>query len=245
MNRCIFCSRRISIQPSLTFLFSFKRIEKSLLCRSCSEKFDRIHSETACPSCSRKQESKKKCLECQEWQKNYPRFSLKHFALFAYNESAKEYMQQFKFEGDLVLSKVFAEEMYSFLKQYEKSYHIIPIPISPESRNVRGFNQVELMLEQAGIEYENWLTHLGNVERQATKNRKERLFSKQAFKVNLQVSEANKINKPILIIDDVYTTGRTLLHAKDAFYNFIQQNIDLKNQLNKQSIEIESFSLFR
>lgn len=233
MNTCIFCGATISSPLSFSFIFSFKKLSGPLACQTCLHAFDRIDRERACSGCSRPQENQFFCLDCQKWLQKEPSLHLSHIALFTYNEMGQEYMKALKFQGDLVLAELFTEELLQALKSYQKTHHIVPIPISKESMAARGFNQVSLLLDKAGIPYENWLNHVGTGPRQATKNRKERLASKQFLEVTIDLSEIKQTNKPILIIDDVYTTGRTILHAKEAFRSL------------EESIQVESFSLFR
>lgn len=208
-----------------------------MICKECLSQFEPIDLECVCKGCSRPQKERTLCLDCQRWKRRDPHFRLNHRALFTYNEIAKEYMTAFKFQGDLVLAELFAGQLGEILKPYQKTHHIVPVPISEESKQVRGFNQVNLMLEKAGIDYKEWLIHIGKGQRQSTKNRKERLLSKQFLAVDSEIIQAKQLNKPILIIDDVYTTGRTMLHAKKA--------LALLESSTEKRVKIDSFSLFR
>ncbi len=242
MNSCIFCGKGISFPLSLSFIFSTKKLRESIICQTCRSQFQRIALAEACPGCSRPQKEQTLCLDCQEWQKEYPALRQKHTSLFRYNEMAKEYMKAFKVQGDLVLAELFTVELSKALADYQKTHHIVPIPISKESMANRGFNQVSLILEKSGIQYVDWLSHTGVGKKQATKNRKDRLLAQQFLEVNLDAKERRQINKPILIVDDIYTTGRTVVHAKEAFHIFITSTNEKRENKN---IEIASFSLFR
>lgn len=242
MNGCLFCGKSLSTPLSLSFILSFKRVREPMICKGCLNQFNRIDLDHACLGCSRPQKDQILCMDCQRWKREYPDLTLNHSTLFTYNEMAREYMKAFKFQGDLVLAELFAEKLGKTLTPYQKTHHIVPIPISEESMKVRGFSQVNLMLEKTGIACEDWLIHTGEGQRQSTKNRTDRLLSKQFLTVNLAVSEAKQLNKPILIVDDVYTTGRTIMHAKNAFTTFFALSEKIET---KKRMDVESFSLFR
>src|SRR5690625_7507189 len=86
-------------------------------------------------------------------QEQYPNLPLNHNALYTYNEMAREFMDQYKFQGDLLLADIFSEQMHEALNKYQASHFIVPIPLSPLSKQVRGFNQVQLLFKRAGIIY--------------------------------------------------------------------------------------------
>lgn len=248
MSTCIFCSREIYEQQTISFLLSFKEQKQTYLCKRCFDKFQKINPDASCPTCSRSQISQNVCPDCKKWQKNYPKLDLKHTALFRYNNIAKEYMEIFKFQGDLVLAEVFALEVQEALKKFGKTYLIVPIPISHSSQKIRGFNQVELFLQKAGLPYENFLAHMGSQTKQSSKNKEERLAMKQPFEllakdIVKQHYLSQKSSKNILLVDDVYTTGRTILHARIL----LNKELDAINMRsgNSQELYTESFSLFR
>ena len=80
----------------------------------------------------------------------------KHFAIYCYEENMKEYFSRYKFMGDYCLRKIFQQEIKANLKPFlKKGYILVPVPLSEERLEDRGFNQVKGLLE--GIPYKNIL----------------------------------------------------------------------------------------
>lgn len=212
MRSCVFCQTAIRRPISISFIFSCQSLEESLACERCLKQFDRLKNYPTCPGCNRKQTEQKFCTDCINWQTKYPTCVPNHQALFTYNTVARQFMNQYKFQGDVALGKLLKEPIATFLKQKTKTHTIVPIPLSEKGQKTRGFNQVEVLLRQAEIPFENWLIYTGEGKKQSSKTKEERLQTKQPFQLVLQKEAA--LEKPFLIIDDVYTTGRTLYHAR-------------------------------
>ena len=244
MNKCILCEQIIKIQFSVSFIFSFEKLEKKLVCKECLNSFEKIDLTTACKGCSRPQVNKKYCSDCKKWMDLYPEINLKHTALYKYNTGAGEYMERFKFQGDVLLAEAFAEKIHEHLKQFENTHDIVPVPSSESSIKQRGFNQVEVLLQHAEITYQNVLTHIGKDKKQTSKSRQERIKTQQPFTLNENYEEHLNDMKPILLVDDVYTTGRTILHAQIVLNQLSLKKIQ-KNETKRKVRTIKSFSLFR
>ncbi|WP_236683024.1 MULTISPECIES: hypothetical protein [unclassified Streptococcus] len=92
-----------------------------------------------------------------------------------------DYFSRYKIQGDYLLRKVFARPLKSYLKKYS-DYTIVPIPISQQRLEERGFNQVTGLLEAAMIPYQN-LLEKNHVDKQSEKNRRDRLKLQQPFRL--------------------------------------------------------------
>lgn len=231
MNLCIGCNKEMIENCSITQLISFIKIEPKVICETCTAKFEKIELDTCCPNCYRKQLDHSICHDCLNWQEVYPEYSLCHRALYTYNEFGKEWMQRFKFTGDIRVAKMVADRLANVLSEYEKIDVIIPVPVSQKSFEKRGFNQTEILLKTAKISFLSALENKSTEKNQATKNREERLNTVQPFFVKKD-KQTDINNKSVLIIDDVYTTGRTILYAMESV-------------LNAGAKSVATFSLFR
>lgn len=140
----------------------------------------------------------------------------------------KELMWIFKYEGEIrkeILSYKFGEKNYKykafviFLKKNKKicdklkSYDIImPIPISKKRKKQRGYNQSALIARNLAKEFsmqydEKVLKKIKDNIAQSSLNKEERIKNVQNV---YYINKTNKIiEKKILLVDDIYTTGST------------------------------------
>ena len=130
--------------------------------------------------------------------------------IYQYKAAMKDYIQRYKFLHDICLAHVFNVPLHTQLKNEKRL--IIPIPMHEQGLKRRTFAQVDELLKAAHIPFQHHLTKQSD-EQQSKKTRAQRLETAQLFYVN----DSNAIkHKDILLIDDIYTTGTTLLHAKNA-----------------------------
>lgn len=197
------------------------------ICVECQKKFQRI-DENCCPYCSRQQSNKMICADCEKWAKLYPEYHFQHTALYQYNQGMKEWMYRFKFLGDIQLASTFSQELNKEIHK-QKVDIVCPIPLSNKRKQERGYNQVEEILKAAKVPYQLLLSKKDDLSPQSEKTKEERLKMSQPF----ELSWTDKMTDcSILIVDDVYTTGRTMLHAIDCFKELTR-------------VKIKTFSLAR
>lgn len=208
--RCSWCQkeiiRNLTMQEILwPFYLQAER------CPSCSELLSPI-TEPCCPTCQKMGQASQ-CQDCLDWQDVYPDYKFQHHAFFQYDDAFQAWIHQYKFLGDYQLRRTFMAELREFLKK-EKFDVICAIPLSEKRYLKRGFNQVEGFLTGANIKTQKLLVKKMNTVPQTQKNRAERLMTPQPFEVI--VSKEDVQGKRILLVDDVYTTGRTLFHAAEV-----------------------------
>lgn len=219
--RCLICQEEVN-QMFLFSQFFLLKTEELTACSSCYESFEEI-GEQHCLRCF-KPNQEDVCIECLTWERKG--YDIQHHSLYKYNEAMRSYFQSYKFQGDYTLRYVFGKVLKDALKAF-KDYHFIPVPVSLKTYEERGFNQVEGLLEAAGCSYKAILakeeetkqSHLGRQERLKMKN-------------HYYLKETEPLPKKLLLIDDIYTTGATIVSIKQLL-------------LESGAKEVRSFSLCR
>lgn len=224
MILCLWCQEPIAHTYTFFELFVYDS-PQSPICEICRSQLDSLKESIHCAGCGRKQAHSSYCSDCLEWEKVYPNESFRHTALFTYNAFAKKYMEKFKIMGDCELAGLLSWDLHAACKEKGKEALFVPIPISERSREIRGFNQSELLLQKAHIPYISVLQNQSEEEKQSKKDKRERMTAAQPFEVNTK-SASILPGKKVVIVDDIYTTGRTLFHASDSLRAYGPSSIE-------------------
>lgn len=163
------------------------------------------------------------------------------FSVFDYKQrKVKDIIRYLKTRNDFVLKKNIAKHMSEYVMDYisdqqELSYFInpliIPVPISKKRMRERGFNQTHILAKYFakniyGIYKTDVVKKYRRTKKQALiKNRRERFENvKNVF--SLYKKKKNFIkNKDIIIVDDLATTGATLMEIKKLLQKNGARNI--------------------
>lgn len=182
--------------------------ESILLCEKCRAGLQLIDS-PICPGCGRLMKEPNLCNDCVAWQTDADFGSVLRFnrSLYVYNDFLKDLIARFKYRGDYELARIFANDLK---KRLPKADYIVPIPLSQNRLLERGFNQAEAIGVVAGLTLTDGLIRI-HAEKQAKKNRYQRLHSKQVFRIHPEAPDLS--DKTVVLLDDIYTTGTTLRHA--------------------------------
>lgn len=201
---CLICHNQIEASVTWTSVFTFK--EHTPLCQKCTSEFEPIHSPT-CPYCSR--DDVPQCFDCSHWEPE--NLLIKNRAVFRYNHFLKEVIYRFKYRGDYQLVESFGPLFRARFKEafdsLPKTTRLVPIPLSEARLKARAFNQAEALAKLLPFETVELLRRTSG-EKQAKKNRRARLAMENPFELT-RVDEPS----PVIIIDDIYTTGATIHHA--------------------------------
>ncbi|MGS2778891.1 ComF family protein [Robertmurraya sp. GLU-23] len=190
------------------------REEEVLLCDQCTIQLVPITGE-CCARCNRPFEGLAEefrkgefCYDCVRWEedKEWKGILEHNISLYVYNDFLKGVISRYKFRGDYVLSKLLCKGLKKVSNEYDL---LVPIPLSNERLYERGFNQAEALILEAGFS-PTFVLKRTHSEKQSKKSREERIHLSNVFKI---ASEEEIVGKKVLLVDDIYTTGSTLLHA--------------------------------
>lgn len=153
------------------------------------------------------------CLNCKKI------FSVNEFIVnnefllyyFADYNDIKEDIYKIKYFGDVAISLKYKKILNNFLKT--KNFDLITIAPSNKTREaIRGFNHINIICELCEIKFLN-------IFEESYREKQSKLHKKREFhKVNLINEKINliKTTKNILIIDDIFTSGKTLLSLANS-----------------------------
>lgn len=212
--QCLICHELII--PIIGWRATFSEEKEQRICPDCEGKFEKVEGDKCRICCRMFQFLGERfrcgdlCFDCERWEEDpeWKGYLDANHSIFLYNDFFKEVMAKYKFRGDYVLAKVFAESVKEFIKKVKPDL-LVPIPLSNERLYERGFNQAEALLIEAGVIPANLLTRI-HLEKQSKKSRSERIHIPQVFQISQQLEIKGK---DILLMDDIYTTGSTLRHA--------------------------------
>ncbi|HFI0352770.1 TPA: ComF family protein [Streptococcus suis] len=214
MSNCLLCDQAMKTRQTFSELIFFGK-SQSGVCHDCLATFEKI-AEQHCPHCFKSGEVGS-CKDCHYWLSQGK--SVSHTAIFQYNEAMADYFSRYKFQGDYILRKIFAEQVKKALEPYS-DYTIVPIPLSQERLEERGFNQVTGILDASRIPYKELLGKRDS-QKQSSKSREERLETEQTF----YLLDEKNLPEKILLVDDIYTTGATIQLATRLFMKTSQKEI--------------------
>lgn len=251
-HHCLLCKKLLHRELTWQQVFSIKQLLFDVVCSECYSKFKEHHfHENNCEGCGRQlaknnhgvyqkiyeAKSKKYCHDCYLWLKTYPEYYLHHRFIFVYNRFFREWLYQYKYQGDSRLARVM-EHSLRHTYQRLKNYTWIYLPSSQRNIEMRGFHATKHLLKEAGIPCFCPFNYIGDGVRQASKGRNDRLRLTKCFEPKFTYVKLFQTVQKWLLFDDLYTTGATIMRAKEALY-------DASREQGNHSIQIMSLSLAR
>ena len=176
------------LDEGLCFSCKKEKIYKYNLCKDCFDKLDYVGSkfELSGNAC---------------------------YSLYFYNDFMKKLIADYKFYRNTSLKEVFSGMIYRFLVDNNLTDfdYILASPSSKKTINKRGFDHINLIVDdfsdKLGIKKLDEFKKIKNTKSQHTLNRLERSENlKGSFKLDIDITGSS-----ILLIDDLITTGNTVL----------------------------------
>ncbi len=168
-----------------------------------------------CNKCYKKMK-KEYCFGIDNYRNDKNKNFIEHYYFFKYRELIRDQIIALKFREKAYIYKTIG----SFLKKMQKSFEnleiydiIIVVPVSNKRKKERGYNQSELIAKEISKIIKvpiakNILYKIKNTVPQSSLNKEQR--EQNAKGVYMIKNQQKIINKKILLIDDIYTTGSTI-----------------------------------
>ena len=134
-----------------------------------------------------------------------------------YGGILKELILAFKYDKNFTAGDILVDLLLSLIEEEKvDGDYICYVPMTKRSMKKRGFNQCEIIAEKIGdklnIPVSKCLIKNKNTKEQKTLSKEERMKNiKGVFDIK---DKSNIYNKKVILIDDVVTTGATLLECK-------------------------------
>lgn len=188
-------------------------------CSDCSQKIKMLEG-PHCQKCAEPLADRRRqvCRRCVEVDPVYEQI----YVLSAFGDPIKSALHRLKYSGDQAIGENIAAEMADLLRENYVSVDVlVPMPISAEKREIRGYNQVEAigrpLARLLGVEFDpKSLAQIRENRSQVGLNVAER---RENVRDVFEVLGGKLVGKRVLLLDDTTTTGATLDFAARALAN--------------------------
>jgi len=188
--------------------------QRAQICPSCIPKLSAVKN-PICKKCGKElfSDQAEYCLDCTRHPKSFEAGR----ALLNYNETARISVTAIKYKNKREYLDFYASAMTWRFRDVVDRWRpqvLVPVPVHPSRRRSRGFNQAEELAGRLGRAWDipvdtHLLIRTKRTVPQHDLGAAERLKNlRQAF--GLSPERVLPIPDPVLLIDDIYTTGSTI-----------------------------------
>jgi len=126
-------------------------------------------------------------------------------SLYQYNEFYRKLLIQYKEFGDEALKDVVIYPFVNKLRKQYNGYTLIGVPSSLSKYKMRGFSHVKKMFELLALDYREVFYKDEFIQKQ------QRYCTRKEISKHITLVDEEELKSPILLVDDLVTTGSTLL----------------------------------
>jgi len=159
-------------------------------------------------------------IEKNPWPEESFVFDECHICLDYHDVVVKKVIKKYKYSYFENLAEPISKIYIKKIQQLDLADNFIlaNIPLHKSKKKKRGFDQTELIAKKISdnlqIPYFNLLQRQRSTKTQARLNKEQRQKNMaQAFEINEKIDYKSLLTKPIVLIDDIATTGTTLNEA--------------------------------
>lgn len=186
------------------------------LCSICKEKLVFIEA-NSCSICGRKIEAEEeinsilRCTQCIR----HPHYYTRSVSPLSYESEIKRVIYNFKYNDKQHIYSLFGRLMIETILENDLEYLdiVVPIPLHKDRERKRGFNQAALLAKYISVHLKLELDTKNLTREIQTKaqNKLDRSQRKRNISGVFDLKDKKAfLDKKVLLIDDIYTTGSTV-----------------------------------
>lgn len=186
------------------------------ICNNCLKKIE-YFTKPFCLRCDNIIPDRNECPICRD-------DTIPLYAYGNYTSPLKEIIINFKFKGITISSELFARLIYEQFKNSIAAYKcntLVPIPLHISRENYRGYNQAAVFAKYLAIFFQHEV-RTDILKRILKRKPQAKLDYENRIKnINgvFQVMKSTQDNEKIILVDDVVTSGATVLEARKMLNN--------------------------
>ena len=181
-----------------------------LVCPECGKELRPI-SQPRCMRCGKPvKEEEEFCRDCAGKEREF----FQGRGIYLYDSRMKASILRYKYDGRRQYGDFYARAMCLYAREDVGRWKpdlIVPVPLHPRKKRMRGFNQAEYIADQVGEFFKIPVDK--NLLKKVKETKSQKKMDAAQRRRNLKTAFAaceRTDGKTVLVIDDVYTTGSTV-----------------------------------